>query len=162
MEPSTSKICKMCRKEIDINAKKCPYCQHLQTKMSMIAFHPVVPFIPLIIIFIMIAYFFNTFYSKGENFTPYRDQIEIIETKLKFGEKKCGCPTVVVMGTMINNSDVPWKGVQLEVRFFDSEKELIDTDQEKKYFFVVPANDSSTFKVSIPREFPQEQYGNRD
>ena len=40
----------------------------------------------------------------------------------------------------------------------DSEKKLIDTGQEKKRFFVVPANDSSTFKVSITREFPEEQY----
>lgn len=158
MEQLTSKTCKMCYKEIDSRAKKCPYCQHWQNKMSMIVLHPVVAVIPVVIILAMLGFSYETMFSRGEDFTVYRDQIEIIETKLKFGENRCGGSTVAVMGIMVNNSDVPWEDVHLEVRFYDGEKKLIDTDQEEKYSFVVPANDSSTFKVSKPREFPEEQY----
>ncbi|MDH4239989.1 MAG: FxLYD domain-containing protein, partial [Phycisphaerae bacterium] len=75
----------------------------------------------------------------------------------KFGETSHG-PTVVVMGEIKNISNLSWKDVQLEVRFYDKDNNLIDTDQKEKYSFVVPANDISTFKVSIPREFPEEQY----
>lgn len=160
MEPSTVKTCKMCYKEIDSLAKKCPYCQHWQNKLSMIVFHPATALLPIVIpLAIAIAVFvpFYNMFSEGEDFTAYRNQIEIVKTEMKFGENKHG-GSVAVIGTMINNSNVPWENVHLEVQFYDSEKNLIDTEQKGKYSFVVPANDSSTFKVSIAREFPEEQY----
>jgi hypothetical protein len=157
MEPSTLKTCKMCYKEISSRAKKCPYCLHWQYKMSMMIFHPLMALLPMAIVLVALGFFRQTIFSKGEDFTAYRDQIEIIETQLKFGENECG-GSVVVMGTMVNSSDAPWEDVHLEVQFYDSEKNLMDTEQKEKYSFVVPANDSSTFKVSIKREFPEEQY----
>lgn len=161
MEEITSKICKMCYKEIDSRAKKCPYCQHWQYKISMVVFHPAfgvfIVLIPFLLVYIFVGLMFKGMFDKGEDFTPYRNQITINESELKFGETSCG-PTVVAMGIMTNNSSLSWEDVQLEVRFYDKENELIDTDQKNKYSFVVPANDISTFKVSIPREFPEEQY----
>ena len=159
MEPLALKTCKTCCKEINSSAKKCPYCQHWQYKMSMIVFHPVTAILVVAIVLVALGFFRQTIFSVGEDFTAYRDQIEITETELKFGENECGSGnTVVVMGTMLNSSDVSWVRVQLEVQFYDGEKNLIDTEQENKYFFMVPANDSTTFKVSIDREFPEEQY----
>lgn len=163
MEEITSKICKMCYKEIDNRAKKCPYCRHLQNKISMIVWHPAFAvffvLIPMLLVYIFMGLMFKGIFDQGEDFTPYRNQIAISESELKFGKTARG-PTVVVMGKMTNNSILSWKDVQLEVRFYDKDKMLIDTDQKNKYSFVVPANDISTFKVSIPREFPEEQYAN--
>jgi hypothetical protein len=161
MEEITSRICKMCYKEIDNRAKKCPYCQHLQNKISMVVFHPVFGvffvLIPMLLVFIFTGLMFKRILDQGEDFTPYRNQIAISESELKFGHTARG-PTVVVMGKMTNNSSLSWKDVNLEVRFYDNDNKLVDTDQKNKYSFVVPANDVSTFKVSIPREFPEEQY----
>lgn len=162
MEEITSKTCKICYKEIDSRAKKCPYCQHWQYKFSMVVFHPAFAVffvtIPFVAVFIFMGTTFKDMVDKGEDFTPYRNQIAISEPELKFGETSCG-PTVVAMGIMTNKSSLSWKDVQLEVRFYDNNNKLIDTGQKNKYSFVVPANDISTFKVSIPREFPEEQYG---
>lgn len=161
MEEMTSKICKMCYKEIDSRAKKCPHCHHWQNKISMIVWNPAfavfLVMIPYVAVFIFIGTAFKGMFDQGEDFTSYRNQITISEPELKFGETSCG-PTVVVMGKMTNNSSLSWKDVQLEVRFYDKNEKLVDTDQKEKYSFVVPANDVSTFKVSIPREFPEDQY----
>jgi len=163
MEEITSKICKMCYKEIDSRAKKCPYCQHCQNKFSMVVFHPafgvIFVLIPILLVYIFMGLMFKGMFDQGEDFTPYRTQIAISEPELKFGKTARG-PTVVVMGKMTNNSSLSWKDVQLEVRFYDKDNKLIDTDQKEKYSFVVPANDISTFKVSILREFSEEQYAN--
>jgi hypothetical protein len=163
MEEITSKTCKMCYKEIDRRAKKCPYCQHLQNKISMVVFHPAfgifLVLTPMLLVYIFVGLFFKGIFNQGEDFTPYRNQITISESELKFGETSRG-PTVVVIGKMTNNSSLSWKDVQLEVRFYDKNEKLVDTDQKEKYSFVVPENDISTFKVSIPREFPEVQYAN--
>jgi len=161
MEENESKLCKMCYKEIDRRAKKCPYCHHWQNKISMIVWHPAFPISIVLVfylaVFILMGVAFESMFDKGEDFTPYRNKITISESELKFGEAESG-PTVVVMGKMTNDSSLSWKDIQLEVRFYDPNKNLIDTDQKNKYSFVVPANDVSMFKVSIAREFPEEQY----
>lgn len=158
MEEITSKTCKMCYQEMDSRAKKCPYCHHWQNKISMIVWHPAfAAFLIMIPSCIFVGLIFESMFDKGEDFTTYRTQIAISESELKFGKTVRG-PTVVAMGIMTNKSSLSWKDVQLEVRFYDNNNKLIDTDQKNKYSFVVPANDISTFKVSIPREFPEEQY----
>ena len=157
METSTLKTCKTCCKEINSSAKKCPYCQHWQNKISLVVFHPVMAILSIVILYGILVFFSQAMFSEGEDFTEYRDQIEIVKTELKFGENRYG-GSVAVVGTMINSSNVPWEDVYLEVQFYDSEKKLIDTTQDDKYAFIIPANDSSTFKVSITREFPEEQY----
>ncbi|MHC4543571.1 MAG: FxLYD domain-containing protein [Planctomycetota bacterium] len=161
MEEVTSKTCKMCYKEMDSRAKKCPYCQHWQSKFSKIVWHPAFAVFLIMGFIVVFGVIFESLFvfDKGEDFAPYRNQITIRKSELKFGETSHG-PTVVVMGEIKNNSNLSWKDVQLEVRFYDNNNKLIDTDQKNKYSFVIPANDISTFKVSIPREFPEEQYAN--
>ena len=157
MEQNDTKLCKMCYKEIPGRAKKCPYCRHWQSKLSMLVWSPVLPVIFFTIAYVGIAFMFENMFDKGEDFTPFRNQITITKSELKFGEKKSG-DTVAVIGTMANSSPVPWKDVQIEVRFYGSDGNLIDAEQQKDYPFEVPANDTAAFKVSTLREFPKEQY----
>lgn len=161
MEENNTKLCKMCYKEIPGKAKKCPYCHHWQSKFSMIVWNPVVPVIAFLIPYAFFMYMLANMFEKGEDFTPYRNQITIGDSELKFGEKKCGetvAETVAVIGTMSNKSSVPWKDVQIEVRFYDGNGRMIDSKQQKDYPFEVPADGNAAFKVSTLREFPKEQY----
>ena len=99
--------------------------------------------------------------DRDEDFKPYRDQITISDSELKFGEKKvCDTvfETVAVIGTMSNSSSIPWKDIQIEVQFYDSNGKMIDSEQQKEYPFEVPADGNAAFKVSTQREFPREQY----
>jgi hypothetical protein len=157
MEENNTKVCKMCYKEIPDKAKKCPYCHHLQKRFSSAVWGPFLPMIIFIIPLIAMWYAMKNTFDKGEDFTPYRNQITISGSELKFGEKKTG-ETIAVIGTMSNKSSVPWKDVQIEVRFYDINGKMIDSEQQKDYPFEVPADDIAAFKVSTLREFPKEQY----
>lgn len=96
-------------------------------------------------------------FDPGRDFELYRDQIEIAKSEIKFGQDNNG-PTVMVLGTMRNPTDVGWKEIRFEASFFDKDNKLIDATQECKYFFACPANDECEFSVSFRRQFPQEQY----
>jgi hypothetical protein len=123
----------------------------------LIASSPFIGIVIVLIFYVLMAYLVSKIFDKGEDFTPYRNQITISDSELKFGEKKSG-ETVAVIGTMSNKSSVPWKDVQIEVRFYDSNGKMIDSKQDKDYSFEVPANGNAAFKVSTLREFPKEQY----
>ncbi len=157
MEENNTKICKMCYKEIPDKARKCPYCHNWQNKFALIVSPPFIGIIIFLMLYVLMGYVFSKMLDRGVDFTPYRNQITISDSELKFGEKKSG-ETVAVIGTMSNKSPVPWKDVQFEVRFYDSNGKMIDSKQNKDYPFEVPADGNAAFKVSTLREFPKEQY----
>lgn len=150
--------------EIDSKAKKCPYCHHWQNKWFMIAYHPFCHMIPGILIFIALFCFlgkmFQTTFTEGESFLQYTNAVSIIEAEMVFGVSGCehDSPTVAVIGIIQNDSDVPWKDINLEVRYFDKQGFLMDTMQREMYSYMVHSNDNGAFKVSSRREFPQENY----
>ncbi len=157
MEENSTKLCKMCCKEIPDKARKCPYCHYWQNKFSIYVWGPALPIIIFLLPFAFIMYMLENTFDKGEDFTPYRNQITVTNSELEFGEKKSG-ETVAVIGTMSNKSPVPWKDVQIEVRFYDSNGKMIDSEQQKDYPFEISADGNAAFKVSTLREFPKEQY----
>ena len=161
MSTSTTKTCKMCYMNIDSRARKCPYCHLWQTRLSTALNHPlaVMSFvlIPMVAIWAAMGVVWSKTFDPGRDFQPYRDQIEVTQSEIKFGQDNCG-PTVVVLGTVRNQSDVTWKEVQFAAQFFDKDNRLVDAGQENKYLFVFPANDECAFTVSFRRQFPQEQY----
>ncbi len=159
MEETKKKICKMCFQEVDWRAKKCPHCHHLQSKFRNPFFTTALPIVTVIAAVYLFMWFMMDYKFKNRRpFSSYQDQLIITDTEMKFGVDKCDGPTVAVLGKITNNGDVSWHQVQLEVQFFDSNKKLIDTGQEVSYSFLVPANSTVPFKVSMKREFPQEQY----
>jgi hypothetical protein len=143
------KICKMCSMSIPESARKCPHCQHFQSRVSMFMFHPAFGIIFVLIpMFILLAVF-----SK-----EYSQQIEIIESEIKFGVLR-GEPSVAVIGTINNSSPIPWKAICFQVEFVDEKGVKSDTGQkEELYGYRVPSGEEQSFKVSFPREFPEENY----
>jgi hypothetical protein len=125
--------------------------------MSLIVFHPamvalfaVLPIAAVLIIFVNV-------FDQGENYEDYKGQIIVTESQLAFGDTKSSA-TVVVMGTIKNTSSVPWKDVQFHVDFFDASEKRADVGEKEDYSFHLPANETSSFKVSFRREFPEENY----
>ncbi len=155
------KVCGMCCMEIAAAAKKCPYCQHLQNKLSMLMFHPgfTASFLVLtmIIMFGYLGLMFQHSFSQGEDFQKYSKQIIFSDTKLQFGENKAG-HTVAVVGQIRNESPVDWKEIYFQVEFRDTDGNLIDAGQEFEYSFYLPTQEEVGCKVSFRREFPTELY----
>jgi hypothetical protein len=147
--------------EIAAGAKKCPYCQHWQNKISMVAFHPAfgVLFvaIPMVVLYGLMGTMFQRMFDPGEDFHPYSDQAKVIQSEVKFGEDKCA-PTVAVVGRMENTSAVSWKEVTFQVEFFGQNGQLVDAGQEFRYLYNLPSHEEVAFKVSFRREFPESSY----
>lgn len=152
-----TKTCKMCCMAIPKDARKCPYCHHFQSRASMVLYHPGFAVLfaigPMAVLLIM----FSMLQDRGEDFEAYRDQISVAESQLAFGEIKSG-PSVAVLGTIKNQSRIPWKDIRFQVDFFDANGKRIDVGHKEQYTYYLPAGESLSFKLSFPCEFPQTNY----
>jgi hypothetical protein len=145
--------------EIPIKAKKCPYCQRGQNVFSMIFWYPILSIIGFFIPFIIIGCIFANMFNKGKDFTPYRNQITISSSELRFGEKQSG-ETVAVVGTMSNSSPIPWKEIQFEVRFYDSNGKIIDAMQQKVTLMRFPQTAAAHLRYRCCESFPKSNIQN--
>ena len=100
---------------------------------------------------------FSIIFDRGEEYETYKNQIVIDDSQLVFGETKSG-KTVDVIGTIKNTSPISWKEIQFHVDFLDATGKRIDVGQKEPYSFYLPANGTSSFKVSFPMEFPETNY----
>lgn len=96
-------------------------------------------------------------FDPGDDYQEYRDQIVIADTQAVFGDTKA-TPTVGVIGTIKNNSSVPWKDIRFHVEFFDLNGKRVDVAQKEQYEFYLPPHEALSFKVSVGREYPQTNY----
>ena len=151
------KTCKMCCMEIPKDARKCPHCHHFQNRLSMIMFHPAFAVLGACIPLAGMLFVFHTIFDQGENYQHYKDQIEITDSEIALGDTKSGA-TVAVIGTIRNKSPVPWKEIQFHAEFLDAQGKRTDVGEREDYNFRMPAGETSSFKVSFRREFPETNY----
>jgi hypothetical protein len=157
MESQTFRQCHTCYQQIDARARRCPFCHQWQTRWAALAFHPATAVVPFALCFVFIAFMQRSLFARGVSFDAFRDQVQVTASHVTFGKTDCGA-TLAVLGTLKNTSDVAWKDLHWELRFFDREGKLIDTAQSNAYEFVLAARAEAPFKVSVKREFPAEQY----
>jgi len=157
MDSQTLRECRTCYQQIDIRARRCPFCHQWQTRWTAICFHPAIAVLPFFLFILLAGLMQRSLFACGEPFDAFRDQVQIVASHVPFGRTDCG-PTLVVLGTIKNATDIAWKDLQWELRFFDQEGKLIDTAQSNAFSFLSPARSDTPFKVSLKREFPAEAY----
>lgn len=152
-----TKTCRMCCTDIPKDARKCPHCHHFQNRLSMLMFHPAFAALFVCIPLVVMLVVFATMFDRGEDYQSYKGQIEFVESEIAFGDTKSSA-TVAVIGTIKNTSPVPWKEIQFHADFFDGQGKRTDVGEREDYSFYLPANGTSSFKVSFRREFPESKY----
>ena len=145
--------------EIPRGARKCPHCQHFQTRSALFFYHPAFAVLIAILPLLVFALAMERLFDQGEEYQDYKDQIAITESQIAFGEFKSG-DTVGVIGVVTNNSVVPWKDVLFHVEFIDATGKRVDVGQKEEYDFQLPPHDSLSFKISFRREYPASNYVN--
>jgi len=100
---------------------------------------------------------FSNLYDTGENYATYIDQIVINDCQIALGDTKSAA-TVAVIGTIKNTSKVSWKDIKFHVDFFDAAGKRVDVGQREDYSYGLVAGETSSFKVSFTREFPETNY----
>jgi hypothetical protein len=157
---SEMKVCKMCGMGIPVPARKCPYCHHWQRWLTLR--NPLVGvlliLVPLIVLYaVLMAAILPKPFREWEHFQEHSSQVNIVESKMEFGEDQNG-PAVIVVGKVENLSPVDWKDVRFQVDFFNPKSQLFDTGQQETYTWRLPAGQECNFKVSYRRQFPQKEY----
>jgi hypothetical protein len=155
------KTCKMCCMEIPKDARKCPFCEHFQNRLSMVMYNPAFLGLFACIPLGAMLFVFTTIFDTGENYENYQNQIVITDSQMTFGDTKSGA-TIGVMGTIKNTSQVSWKEIQFHADFFDAQGKRTDVGEREDYSFRLPASGTSSFKVSFRREFPETNYVKHD
>ncbi len=157
MTEAESKTCPLCCEPVRPAARKCPHCHHYLNKWVLAAYHPLIAISPMLLAFGVGFYLLSRVLDRGQSFEAFRSQVLISHSELQFGGLPAG-PTVAVVGTLHNESNVAWKDLTIEVRFFDKSHKLIDTKQRQDYWLMLPPKGDSAFKVSQPREFDAANY----
>lgn len=151
--------CKTCFSKIDERAKKCPYCQSWQSKLRAILYNPAFSLIVFLILMYSISSYFESKLTPKIDFADYKQKITISDSRIEFGENSCG-ETVAIIGKLTNNTGIIWKAFTYEIKFFDADNKVSDTNQKSMYSFILPANEEVPFKVSMKKEFKTNKYQN--
>jgi hypothetical protein len=145
----TSSLCPFCREPVKPDARKCPHCHQWQGRSAAFFYHPAV--LIAFVLLPMMAFFAlpgRNILPQGENFAASRDQLVIVQSGMHHsaGDEKCG-PSISVIGTIRNESNIGWKDVYLEAQYFDGSGTLIDTIGQEQYGLVVPPHEEVAFRI---------------
>jgi len=158
MDDQKTKACAMCDMQLSAKAKKCPYCHHFQNKFTLLMYNPLFTgSLYLVAVLVMVNSMTNIFKSEDDLYRDCASQLHVLDSKLFFGETKCG-DTVSVIGTITNQGVVSAQDVVVQADFMDGSGNRVDAGQRTDWKLYVPANASIPFKVTFAREFPKTNY----
>ena len=127
MNNEVFRMCPYCAEQIKPAAKVCPGCKQWLSPFSLrnpVVFMAVFYACALILIagFLVML---GRLFSSGIDFSPYRNGISIVESRMNF--KDVGTNSLVYVVVVITNqTDIAWKQTQVDVRFFNKAGTLID------------------------------------
>ena len=92
--------------------------------------------------------FLQRIFNPGIDFSPYRDGISVVESRmnLQADDKQ---PMVNVVVLLTNKSEVAWKDVQMDLRFYDKTGTLIDANAYSSRGVVYPHGELA-FRIKTP------------
>jgi hypothetical protein len=124
-----SKVCPYCAEQVNNAARICPRCRQW---LSIFSWRN-----PAVSVFVVcfcglgcligFLVFLQRLLDPGIDFSPYRDSISVVESRmnLQANDKQ---PIVNVVVLLTNKTDLAWKDVQMDLRFYDKTGTFIDAD----------------------------------
>ena len=96
--------------------------------------------------------FFQRLLDPGMDFTRYRDGISVVESRmnLQANDKQ---PMVNVVVLLTNRTEVAWKNVQMDLRFYDRTGAFIDADVGWGRGIIVPHGELA-FRIKTQPSHP--------
>ncbi len=122
-----TKVCPFCAEAIKAAAKVCPYCRSWQKKWSLKNPANTAVLYAAIWMAMMIGFgiFFDNMFGPKKQFATYRNEIRVMDSH--FSQRTVSSNHwLTVVGTLTNTSDVGWKNIGVEARFFDQAGTMID------------------------------------
>jgi hypothetical protein len=154
------KECPSCCEQINARAIRCPRCHSWQSKWRFDQSNIKHQVIFLALIFGFMAIVFSSLFGSifnPKDFSESKSLLEIKNSKVSYSTKDCG-PSITVICTISNNSDIAWKDFNFEAQFYNENNDLIDTVSDQNYDLLLLANDESTFKITGSADKPEALY----
>src|SRR5262249_23474708 len=115
-----NKECPYCAEDVKAAARICPFCRNWLNVWSLR--NPAIFLVIVsILILILIAGFvvsLNRLLNRGRDFSPYRNSLSAVESRMNFQPDKDGLEAFVVV-LLTNKCEVAWKDPLMDVRFYD-------------------------------------------
>lgn len=149
----TSKACPFCAETVPASARICPRCRQWLSYRSLR--HPVVSSLvfglPALLCFLIFCYVMDQFATRFTNPPPYYFEhpgaIRVLESRINWVETKDGT-RIYATGLITNQSLLPWKDLEFDCRFFNSEGVMIDACDGRSSFTIQPATEAA-FRVIV-------------
>lgn len=111
----------------------------------------------LILASFMVA--FDRITNLGIDFSPYRNQISVVQSQMVKEEKDSdGRPEIILVGTITNETDIDWKNIEFDTRFYDKKDDMIDSRCVRNYNFTILSHRDLGFKIGVTTVHPQADY----
>jgi hypothetical protein len=87
------------------------------------------------------------------DFAPYQDRISVVESRMNtqpadMNDNYDKSPHIFVIVVLTNKSDIAWKDIQMDFRFFNKSGTFIDAQPRTGYGTICP-NGESAFRVKL-------------
>jgi len=99
---------------------------------------------------------FQRMFGPGTDFLPYRDGITVVESRMNLEDAGKDAP-VHVIAVITNRTDLAWKDVQLDVRYFNQAGTLIDARAYEGSGTVLPHGEAA-YRINTKPCHPLADY----
>jgi hypothetical protein len=161
-ENQEKKICPHCAESIPARAKVCPRCRRWLSTWSFRNPAIAIPifFLPVVAFYFIVAHAFLSRFQIMFNPPPYYsdspDSIRVLESNMNWANTVDG-ERLFVTGVVTNQSTNAWHSLEFDIRFFNTNNQMIDAANGRSYFTVGPASDSA-FRVSVAPMASSNEY----
>lgn len=153
-----NKACPYCAEQVSSNAKICPHCRQWLSAYSLR--NPALAVILSctfgLICVIGVLIFFQRLTNQGRDFSPYRNSISVVESRMRLQADEKS-PFVNVVVVLTNKSELAWKDVQMDLRFYNAAGTLIDAVAYVSRGEIYP-NGELAFRIKNPPNHPLSDY----
>lgn len=162
MNTKSEKTCPYCAEQIKASAKVCPRCQQWLTTYSLrnptvfIGSVCLCALISLFVAFLLFQRLFERLLQPGIDFSSYRDSISVIESRMNLekGDKES---SVNVVAVITNKSELAWKEIEMDTRFFDKTGTMIDAQTVPQRWTILPHSELA-FRIRITTSRELSEY----
>jgi hypothetical protein len=162
MKTEQNWACPFCDETIKATAKVCPRCRQPLSLRSIR--HPVTAFLVLtlptllfiILLVVSMVSGLDRIFNPKPSYTGYLGSLQVTESRMNWVYSSNGLHGYVV-GIVTNQSQIAWKGIEFDCRFFNTNGILVDAAGGTSPYTIEP-HDESAFRVTIYPTRPTNDY----
>jgi hypothetical protein len=155
LDPASRRTCPYCAESIKREAKVCPRCRQWLTLRSLR--NPAIAVwvygFPHLVIYALMAVLIltavNRFQNPKPDYTDFFTSLRVMESRMNWAETSNG-PRIYITGILTNQSDIAWRDIELECRFFDTNSVLVDAAHPHAGLTIQPHDDAAFRAVVTP------------